>query len=183
MHKKISYKKKNKKKTMHTSFSHDEQDCKPENSSLAFAISEEPQRSLSPYIKAFDSSIMSWHMRYCMRKKLHLLVTYYKNSQKKKSTLKLKKPGFAKLKLLEDVPQKACKTNSSPFHSREPLCSRKFCIEVSMSMPRTRISKQLESKKTLNLDKWRQLIVITNKNKLRSKHQGSQSYLKGQIIH
>jgi len=59
-----------KKKTMITSFSHDEQDCKPENLSLAFAISEEPQRSLSPYIKAFDSSIISWHMRYCMRTKL-----------------------------------------------------------------------------------------------------------------
>jgi hypothetical protein len=56
MHKDMSYKK---KKTMITSFSHDEQDCKPENLSLAFAISEEPQRSLSPYIKAFDSSIIS----------------------------------------------------------------------------------------------------------------------------
>ena len=56
---KYQLQKRKKKKTMHTSFSHDEQDCKPENLSLAFAISEEPQRSLSPYIKAFDSSIMS----------------------------------------------------------------------------------------------------------------------------
>jgi hypothetical protein len=59
-------------------------------------------------------------------------VTYYKNPKKKKSILKLKKPGFAKLKLLEDVPQKAYKTNLSPFHSREPLYSRKFCIIVSI---------------------------------------------------
>jgi hypothetical protein len=93
-------------------------------------------------------------------------VTYYKNPKKKKSILKLKKPGFAKLKLLEDVPQKAYKTNLSPFHSREPLYSRKFCIIVSIRVRQTRIFKQLESKKTLYLDKWRQLIVITNKNKL-----------------
>jgi hypothetical protein len=59
-------------------------------------------------------------------------VTSYKNPKKKKSILKLKKPGFAKLKLLEDVPQKAYKTNLSPFHSREPLYSRKFCIIVSI---------------------------------------------------
>jgi hypothetical protein len=75
-------------------------------------------------------------------------VTYYKNPKKKKSILKLKKPGFAKLKLLEDVPQKAYKTNLSPFHSREPLYSRKFCIIVSI-----RVSQRQEYLNNWNLRK------------------------------
>lgn len=53
--------------TAFTSFSHNEQDFKLENWSLALATSEEPQRNLSPYIKAFDSSIMPWHIRYCIQ--------------------------------------------------------------------------------------------------------------------
>ena len=44
-------------KNVFTSFSHDEQDFKQESLSFAQAISEDPQRNLSPYIKAFDSSI------------------------------------------------------------------------------------------------------------------------------
>jgi hypothetical protein len=45
-------------KNAFTSLSHDEQDFKLERLSFALAISEEPQHNLSPYIKAFDSSII-----------------------------------------------------------------------------------------------------------------------------
>lgn len=41
-----------------TIFSHDEQEIGFVNLSFALAISGEPQRNRSPYIKAFDSSII-----------------------------------------------------------------------------------------------------------------------------
>jgi len=41
-----------------TSSSQGKQQFKPENSSLALAISDVPHLSLSPYIKAFDKSII-----------------------------------------------------------------------------------------------------------------------------
>lgn len=41
-----------------TSSSQGKQQFKPENSSLALAISIEPHLNLSPYIKAFDNSII-----------------------------------------------------------------------------------------------------------------------------
>lgn len=41
-----------------TSLIQDGQDMRLESLSLALAISEEPQRNLSPYIKVLDNSIM-----------------------------------------------------------------------------------------------------------------------------
>lgn len=49
-----------------TSLSHDDTEVELTYLSFAFSTSVEPQRNLLPYIKAFDSSIMGAHIRYCI---------------------------------------------------------------------------------------------------------------------
>jgi len=48
-----------------TFLSHGEVELEVESTSVASATSAEPQHNLSPYIKAFDSSIIPRHIRYC----------------------------------------------------------------------------------------------------------------------
>lgn len=51
-----------------TFLSHGELELEVERKSVALATSAEPQHNLSPYIKAFDRSIIPRHIRYCTSK-------------------------------------------------------------------------------------------------------------------
>lgn len=105
---------------MKTLISHAGEEAEDLYLSFAFSISVEPQRNLFPYIKAFESSIMSAHIRYYI---LHKYCIQIFTKHTEQAITENGVPGNAKLQSHVDVLLRACRRGSHSFHSPQPLDS------------------------------------------------------------